>query len=123
MVSNDAPRSEIQSVLKTVLNYWKVYSCMNILKDGFNFKILQIWIITPAFLILVHKNCLCRQNTHQILYISNKFLGIPPVEIFFDMEFSGKTTAIYMMQGYSNSETHPTHYLLDLQLYLGIHSR
>jgi hypothetical protein len=99
MVSKDVPRSEVQSVNKTILHYWQV---MNIMKNVFNFWTVEGRIMgrtfMPAFPISISgpKNVSVgkKHNKYCISLISS--WKLPPVEIFFDMNFSVNNHASYI---------------------------
>ena len=71
--------------------------------------VVQSWIITPAFWISVDKKIVSvgKEHTTYVIFPINSW-EFPPVETFFDMDFSGNNPANYNLQGYSKSETHST---------------
>jgi hypothetical protein len=78
IISNDALRSWIRSMLKNVNNYWQSYEqskiCFYIMACG---ELNHHAGLTD---LSGHKrHCLCQQKTHLICYISNKFMRIPPL--------------------------------------------
>ena len=109
IVSNDALRSSIQSVHKSVLNYWQSYEHYEMQLYVFRSWVVQSWIITPAFWISVDKKIVSvgKEHTTYVIFPINSW-EFPPVETFFDMNFSGNNPANYNLQGYSKSETHST---------------
>ena len=60
------------------------------------------WILVDKKIVSVGK-----EHTTYVIFPINSW-EFPPVETFFDMDFSGNNPANYNLQGYSKSETHST---------------
>ena len=74
--------------------YWQSYEHYEMQLYVFGSWVVQSWIITPAFWILVDKKIVSvgKEHTTYVIFPINSW-EFPPVENFFDMNFSGNNTA------------------------------